>query len=171
MSSKEEILRNLRKADPDLFPKPDLSGLKASSRRFDDLEGQFCKAVAASGGKTAILEPGQDPKAFAAELFPDTEDPVVVNGLFGVAENGCVYLEEPQGRPRADYFLTEALVMVIRREDIVANMHDAYDRLGETVKGYGIFISGPSKTADIEQALVFGAHGAREVAVLIASDQ
>ena len=167
MSSKEEILRSLRKADPQPFPKPDLSGLKSASLRYDDLEGQFRKAVAASGGKVEVLEPGEDPVAVAAGLFPDTADPAVVEGAFGVAENGCVYLEEPQGRPRADYFLSEALVMVIRREDIVANMHDAYDRLGEKVKGYGIFISGPSKTADIEQALVFGAHGAREVAVLL----
>ena len=168
MNSKEKILRALRAASPELFPKPDLTELKRSSLRPDDLVGQFCAAVAVSGGKTRLLEPGEDPSEVARTLFEDIADPVVVPGVFGVAENGCVWLEEPSSRPRLDYFVAEALVMVIRREDIVANMHDAYDRLGETTTGYGIFISGPSKTADIEQALVFGAHGPRAVAVLLA---
>lgn len=109
----------------------------------------------------------EDAKTAAAALFPDTDDLVLVKGVFGVAENGCVFLSEPQECQRLDYFIHEALVLVIDAKDIVANMHDAYTRLGETPMPYGIFISGPSKTADIEQALVFGAHGAREVGVLL----
>ncbi len=167
MSSKDEILRNLRAAAPQEFPKPDLTALKAAAIRYDDVPAQFCKAVTASGGKVAVLESGQDPLALAKTLFPDTDSLTVTEGVFGVAENGCVFLEEPKDRPRADYFLPEALVMILSKDAIVANMHEAYDRLGENVTGYGIFISGPSKTADIEQALVFGAHGAREVAVLL----
>ena len=103
----------------------------------------------------------------AREMFPGENSLVIADGRFGIAENGCVYLEEPEAFPRKEYFLAEALVIVVGIGDIVANMHDAYDRLGEKPSRYGIFISGPSKTADIEQALVFGAHGAREVAVLI----
>ena len=165
--SKEEILKNLRDADPERFPKPDLTALKAKSRRYDDLVGQFRKAVEASGGKTAIISLKQDPSMVAREMFPGENNLVIADGRFGVAENGCVYLEEPEAFPRKEYFLAEALVIVVGIGDIVANMHDAYDRLGEKPSRYGIFISGPSKTADIEQALVFGAHGAREVAVLI----
>lgn len=157
----------MRDAFPESFPKPDLGALKASSLRYPDLQEQFRKAVAASGGRTAILEPGADPKASAAELFPGTDDMAVVEGVFGVAENGCVFLPEPTECKRLDYFVHEALVIVIDCSAIVANMHDAYDRLGETRLPYGIFISGPSKTADIEQALVFGAHGAREVGILL----
>ena len=167
MSSKEEIFRSLREADPERFPKPDLTALKAGSLRYDDLLGQFLVAVKSSGGKTAILSPEQDPYEVARDLFPDEDSMVVAEGRFGVAENGCVYLEEPEGFPRKEYFLAETLVIVVGIGDMVANMHDAYDRLGETTHGYGIFISGPSKTADIEQALVFGAHGARQVAILL----
>lgn len=165
MGSKESIIQALRSAAPQSYPKPDLSALKADSLRCGDLLEGFCKAVAASGGKTAFLE--GDPEAAAKALFPDTDDIAVVPGRFGVAENGCVYLEEPEEGRRLDYFVHEALVIVLDRKEIVANMHDAYDRIGETVTGYGIFISGPSKTADIEQALVFGAHGAREVGILL----
>ena len=165
MGSKESIFQALRSAAPQLFEKPDLSALKADSLRCPDLVEGFRKAVAASGGKTAFLE--GDPETASKALFPDTDDIAVVPGRFGVAENGCVYLEEPEEGRRLDYFVHEALVIVLDRKEIVANMHDAYDRIGETVTGYGIFISGPSKTADIEQALVFGAHGAREVGILL----
>lgn len=157
----------MKDATPESFPKPDLGSLKASSLRYQDLQEQFCKAVAASGGRTAILEPGAETIAAAHGLFPATDDMVVVEGVFGVAENGCVFLPEPSECKRIDYFVHEALVMVIDSKDIVANMHDAYDRLGDAAIPYGIFISGPSKTADIEQALVFGAHGAREVGILL----
>ncbi len=165
MGSKESIFQALRSAAPQLFEKPDLSALKADSLRCPDLVEGFCRAVASSGGKTAFLE--GDPETAAKALFPDTDDIAVFPGRFGVAENGCVYLEEPEEGRRLDYFVHEALVIVLDRKEIVANMHDAYDRIGETVTGYGIFISGPSKTADIEQALVFGAHGAREVGILL----
>ena len=47
------------------------------------------------------------------------------------------------------------------------NMHEAYDRIQMGDYGYGCFISGPSKTADIAQALVLGAQAARGVTVLI----
>lgn len=167
MNAKEEILHSLREANPELFPKPDLSSLKAGSLRYANLLEQFCKAVSASGGRTATLEPGADPVTASAAMFPGTDDMVVVKGEFGVAENGCVFLPEPAECKRLDYFVHEALVIILDSKEIVANMHDAYDRLGEAAIPYGIFISGPSKTADIEQALVFGAHGAREVGILL----
>lgn len=166
MNSKEAILQALRDAAPQPFPKPDLSALKADSLRYPDNRIQFCRALAGSGGKTASLLAGEDPVKAAQAMFPDTDDIAVVEGVFGVAENGCIWLCEPENMPRLDYFVHEALVILLDPEEIVANMHDAYDRLGEQTTGYGIFISGPSKTADIEQALVFGAHGAREVGCL-----
>ncbi len=46
-------------------------------------------------------------------------------------------------------------------------MHEAYARLAPREIGYGLFISGPSKTADTEQALVIGAQGARRCTVFL----
>ena len=62
-------------------------------------------------------------------------------------------------------FISECLVIILDRKDIVGNMHQAYEKI--TNPGYGCFISGPSKTADIAQALVMGAQAARSVLVLI----
>ena len=93
-------------------------------------------------------------------------DLAVADGTLGVCENGAVWVEQ-RVRNRAVYFLAEALVLLVRRENLVNNMHEAYRRLGTDVPAYGVFVSGPSKTADIEQALVLGAHGARDVTVVL----
>ena len=91
----------------------------------------------------------------------------MVRGRLGVAENGAVWIDEC-GRHRALLFIAEALVIVLDRNAVVDNMHQAYAALEEAeAPSFGTFISGPSKTADIEQALVFGAHGARSIVVVL----
>ena len=90
----------------------------------------------------------------------------VVRGELGVAENGCVWVPQ-QMKERAVCFISECLVIVLRRADIVSNMHEAYASITMNDYGYGCFISGPSKTADIAQALVMGAQAARAVTVVL----
>ena len=90
----------------------------------------------------------------------------VVAGSFGVAENGAVWIAQDI-RHKALYFGAAALVIVIPKDAIVDTMHEAVVRPEVDDFGYGCFMSGPSKTADIEQALVFGAHGPMSVTVVI----
>jgi L-lactate dehydrogenase complex protein LldG len=93
-------------------------------------------------------------------------DLAVVKGEIGVAENGCVWI--PQNvRQKAIYFIAENLVIILDKNKIVNNMHEAYEYIADTGYDFGVFISGPSKTADIEQALVIGAHGAKSVMVIL----
>ncbi len=94
-------------------------------------------------------------------------DVLVCPGELGVAENGAVWLGESGMGPRAAPFLTQHLVLVLDRSAIVADMHAAYDALDVAREGYGVFVAGPSKTADIEQMLVIGAHGPRSLTVLL----
>lgn len=96
----------------------------------------------------------------------DGTDLAIVDGKVGVCENGAVWIQQDVEQ-RAVYFISEALVILLHRTDLVNNMHEAYKRIDTGKYGFGVFISGPSKTADIEQALVFGAHGAKDVTVLI----
>lgn len=96
----------------------------------------------------------------------DGTDLAIVDGRIGVCENGAVWLQQDVEQ-RAVYFISEALVILLDRKNLVNNMHEAYKRIDTGEYGYGVFISGPSKTADIEQALVMGAHGARSVTVIL----
>jgi L-lactate dehydrogenase complex protein LldG len=86
-------------------------------------------------------------------------DVLVCGGAFGVAENGAIWLPESRCGHRAAPFLARRLVVVLDASVIVPTMHEAYARAGVSDEGFGVFIAGPSKTADIEQALVIGAHG------------
>ena len=95
-------------------------------------------------------------------------DLTVVPGEFGVAENGAVWLTDAVLKQRrAVLFVTQHLVLVVRADELVHTMHDAYARLRLGAPGFGLFIAGPSKTADIEQALVIGAHGARSATIVL----
>ncbi len=114
----------------------------------------------------------------SSTINPDTIDDAkdlngtdvgVVEGEIGVAENGCIWVPQTM-KERAVMFISENLVIVLRKSGIVNNMHEAYSRIRMTDYGYGCFISGPSKTADIEQALVMGAQAACNVTVVLIED-
>lgn len=86
-------------------------------------------------------------------------DLAIINGSFGVAENGAVWVTEKDIVLRSVPFITKYLVIILNMNYLVENMHEAYLRLKDYKEGYGVFIAGPSKTADIEQSLVIGAQG------------
>lgn len=94
----------------------------------------------------------------------------ILQGSFGVAENGAVWLTETNMLDRALPFICENLMLVIKQSSIISTMHDAYNRIADASYGYGSFIAGPSKTADIEQSLVLGAHGPKTLMVFILQD-
>ena len=95
-------------------------------------------------------------------------DVAIIAGEFGVAENGAVWVPASAlGPQRAMFVVTQHLVLVVPAREIVHTMHQAYDRIRFAGLGFGVFISGPSKTADIEQALVIGAHGARSCTLFL----
>ena len=102
----------------------------------------------------------EDPRSLAGT------DVAIVRGAFGVAENGAVWIPRTF-RHKALLFIPEALVILLDRTQIVCTMHEAYSRKDFDTYDFGSFIAGPSKTADIEQALVIGAHGPRDVSVIL----
>ncbi|UKT65372.1 LutC/YkgG family protein [Pedobacter mucosus] len=97
----------------------------------------------------------------------ENTDFAVFNTHFAVAENGAVWITEDQMGHRVLPFITQHLAMVVKAENIVANMHQAYKIIENQDYGFGTFIAGPSKTADIEQSLVLGAHGARSMTIFL----
>ncbi len=91
----------------------------------------------------------------------------LVKAHFGVAENSALWVTDDLLGQRVSTFIPQYLAIVVHKKDIVATMHQAYDRVGNQEYGFGTFIAGPSKTADIEQSLVLGAHGARGLMVFL----
>jgi L-lactate dehydrogenase complex protein LldG len=91
----------------------------------------------------------------------------IVRGEFGVAENAAVWVKGGGLKHRGLLFLSENLILVIEGKDIVRDMEEAYARIDFAGLTWGCFISGPSKTADIEQCLVVGAHGAKSLIVVV----
>lgn len=192
MNSKKEILDSLRKHTHEVYDMPDLGLIDGIT--FADPLAQFCEVLKAVGGDYVILSPQEDINEVIKKKFPEarkiasqitdiniaTVNPLhmasphelqdtdlgIVKGEWGVAENGSVWIPQ-YDRHRAIYFIPEYLVIILEREKIVNNMHEALECISFSYKGYGVFMSGPSKTADIEQALVMGAHGPRGVLVIL----
>lgn len=172
MGSRDNILNKIEEIGRDQsLDRPDLSHIKLLS--FDDPLSQAMQMVAAVGGQ--VIERNKDELPVQLqEHYPGLKvqyegqpaEVLVIKGEFIVAENGAVWYTNDQ-TTRSDVFLAENLVILLDRKEVVQNMHEAYDRVSQQNIGYGSFISGPSKTADIEQALVIGAQGPKSMTLLI----
>jgi L-lactate dehydrogenase complex protein LldG len=86
-----------------------------------------------------------------------------------VAENGAIWVDTRDWAHRGVFVIAQHLAIVLPAAEIVADMHAAYARVSFDRPGFQLFIAGPSKTADIEQSLVIGAHGARSCTVFLVS--
>jgi L-lactate dehydrogenase complex protein LldG len=113
------------------------------------------------------LLPGSRESPLEPHAFHDV-DVVIVPAQFGVAENGAVWIDGGVAPIRSALFLAQHLVVLLPQGELVDNMHQAYERIGSALRqnAFGCFMSGPSKTADIEQALVVGAHGPRSLTII-----
>lgn len=197
MSAKEDILKRLRKNTRETYAMPDLDSLKPIT--YADPVAEFIqKTTTTAGARLMEMRKGEKLNDFVRKAYPDakviasnlpgvdaqlnpdavgeakdlmTADVGVIEGRIGVAENACIWIPQ-QMKEKSICFAAQQLVIVLSRDAIVNNMHEAYARIassGEYFQQYkfGTFISGPSKTADIEGALVYGAQAARGVTVVL----
>ncbi len=197
MSNKEDILKKYRSNIHERFEMPDLSDITPIT--YKDPLSQFIEMSKNVGGNIIEVKENQDINALVKELYPDAKeiasnlseitiatrnpdtienaqalngtDVGIIRGMFGVAENGCIWIPQ-QMKEKAVCFISENIVILLRKSQIVNNMHEAYKQIAFDSKydGYGTFISGPSKTADIAQVLVMGAQAARSVTILLMPD-
>lgn len=188
--NKEELLGKLRRNTIHQFDMPEASidGIK-----YENTIEQFIETSHKVGSEVIESKAGEDLNELIRKAYPEAQvlasnvkgikvdlnpdmvseaqdlngtDVGIVEGDIAVAENGCVWIPQTM-KERVVCFVSENLVILVHRDKIVNNMHEAYRRIHMTEYGYGCFISGPSKTADIEQALVMGAQAARGVTVII----
>ena len=115
-------------------------------------------------GVASTIPTPTDPHALA------TLDLFVCTASLGVAESGAVWIATSDAIHRAALFIAQRVIIVIPAKMIVADLHDAYDRIDVRANAFGTFVSGPSKTADIEQAMVIGAHGPKELTLIVSAE-
>ena len=194
-SSRDSVLDRLRQARPPAVALPDVptspvrfDDLPACfAESVTDVAGTCLRVpglpeAAAAVRDLPVVQSARQIVSLVPEVVPGTvkldgvADPhllegvdlAVVPGEFGVAENGAVWLTDAVLKERrAVLFVTQHLILVVPAGELVHTMHDAYARLRLGAPGFGLFIAGPSKTADIEQALVIGAHGARSATIVL----
>ena len=184
MTSKEKILKNIK--DNNIVKSVKLPSYENFGINFENKFEIFSTMLESVGGKALVIERDKldetikslypDEKQIASDVdfcsvgnfnandFDDAHDLknidlAVVKGNFAVAENGAIWMKNENNRHRALYFIAQNIIIVIEENELLNNMHEAYERIDFEDAGYGVFISGPSKTADIEQSLVIGAHG------------
>lgn len=194
MSSRDEILARIRQNSLAAAPLPSQQGNWIT---YPDPESQFAEVLKFVGGMPLFLDStaALDATLRGLPCFTDAKqiccqvegislgnfdlaavtdphgveqvDVAILPGEFAVAENGAIWVRGDRVKHRAIYFLTQHLILVVPRKELVHNLAEAYQRLSFAERSYGLFISGPSKTADIEQSLVIGAHGPRSLTALL----
>ncbi|GAB3491172.1 LUD domain-containing protein [Spirosoma knui] len=195
MTARNQLLDRIRQNKPEPLPLPEVPLFITET---DDLLAQFQDALTFVGGQLIDLRAGGTLAEPLRQRFPEAQrivsavalpgielttidaqtdkvileqiDVAVLQGEFAVAENSAIWVPEAAMFHRALPFIAQHLVLVINPARLVPNMHVAYQQIDRTQLSYGVFIAGPSKTADIEQSLVIGAHGARSLTVVFMND-
>ncbi|GAA4945744.1 LUD domain-containing protein [Algibacter agarivorans] len=189
---REAILKSIKENKPDLLPIPKIN---ADAFAEDiNLKDVFKSNIALVGGNIKEIEKEAidlEIKALysnakhivsvttksslgTVSVSKDTDphnleniDLAIVEGELGVSENGAIWVTADNSMVRALPFITNDLVIILEKEKLCLHMLQAYDNISQRDRDFGVFISGPSKTADIEQCLVVGAHGAMSLTVLL----
>lgn len=187
-------MKSITSNKPDKIDFPNLKG--NSNNENGDLTGKFIDLANSAGSEIIEINSIEKveewighQKSLGKEVFDlmlisdecdeqnlsvhdfSNSDIVVLKGQLGVAENGAIWIDEQDMQIRKLPFIANHLVLVLEKKNIIPNMHQAYDQIDLSKTGFGVFIAGPSKTADIEQSLVIGAHGPIQHTILLLTSE
>ncbi len=190
---REAILKAVKKNKPAIVTLPEID-LKKFEEDLNLLE-TFKEKVQLVGGKAIELQKGSVLDTEIQRLYPQAKqivsttkasslgtvsiseetdphkikdiDLAIIKAGFAVAENGAVWIQDDDFKLRVLPFISNDLVIILEKENLCLHMHEAYKTIGQDKQGFGLFLSGPSKTADIEQCLVIGAQGAMSLTVFL----
>jgi L-lactate dehydrogenase complex protein LldG len=188
VTARQAILKAVRAARP---PAVDLPGPASFINASGDVVDRFTTTATAAGAVVIMADRAEIARVVAARypmarrvlsVVQEVQSTVdvprdahaladldlfVAEGVLGVAENGAVWLPDSRLPHRAAPFIAEHLTLILARATIVPHLHAAYSAVDAAAESFGVFIAGPSKTADIEQALVIGAHGPTSLTIVL----
>jgi len=148
--------------------------VRTTRARLVDLAASIAACLREPGdGARAPSVLSMVPDVRGTETIPDDPhdlaslDLFVCEGALGVAESSAIWLPTSRLGQRAALVLATEVIVVLEASAIVADMHAAYAAIDVAREAFGLFLAGPSKTADIEQSLVIGAHGAKGLTVAL----
>jgi L-lactate dehydrogenase complex protein LldG len=190
MGSRDRILLNIKNNQPEFRA---LAEMVFIERPADNLISMFKASLEKIGGEVIDVSDWDDIKIYLKKKFntssrivtpiPELSEKendfnqlarawhdvevAIFQGHFAVAENGAVWItNEMMGDPALP-FICQHIALVVNKDTIVPTMEEAYNTIGSSSYDFGTVISGPSKTADIEQSLVLGAHGPKTLVVFL----
>jgi L-lactate dehydrogenase complex protein LldG len=98
---------------------------------------------------------------------PELDGAGVSEALYGLADTGSVVLTASPDEPRGNSLLPDVHVTLLREDRILPGLDELFAALGAELPSALAIVTGPSRSADIEQKLVVGVHGPREVHVVL----
>jgi L-lactate dehydrogenase complex protein LldG len=108
-------------------------------------------------------------RAAGCTLHGDGDGAAGIEADYGIAETGSLVFIAARDRARASWVDLEVLDVELREDRIVPDLEGLFALLGSDMPSAVAIVTGPSRTADIEQTLVVGVHGPREVDVRLRS--
>lgn len=144
-----------------IFAAPDINAIKDHIKSGFDTSQRFVTTLPELSDVAEVLSQEVDPHSF------EDVELAIISARLAVAENGAVWLTEDVMGQRIIPYICQHLAVIVKEDSIVSTMHDAYEKIASEDYGFGGFIGGPSKTADIEQALVLGAHGPLSMTIFL----
>jgi L-lactate dehydrogenase complex protein LldG len=98
---------------------------------------------------------------------PSLPDAGISRALYGLADTGSIVLAASPDEPRARSLLPFIHVSLLSAESIVPGLADLFEAVASELPSALAIVTGPSRSADIEQKLVIGVHGPGEVHVVL----
>jgi L-lactate dehydrogenase complex protein LldG len=103
------------------------------------------------------------------DAVPEVEGAEISRAAYGLADTGSVVIAASPEEPRARHLRSEVHISLLAEDRILEGLAELFEAAGTDLPSALVVITGPSRSADIEQRLVVGVHGPREVHVVLES--